>query len=208
MIASALLLPLLLEGVAAFAPVPHAPSSIHRSAATKLSQMFSEESAALEVVDDEGGNAADPFDIYRASDAQKEIAIKDIKTGSGYTVGETDNQLLQIQFTAKFVEGQTKFSPTIKEFDVPSMVFKTGEERCLPGLEEGIQGMKVGGTRCVKVPPNKGCEFIQTIPVFYMFYSDILTVFARYALANIFDLFVHLFYDIKMLQMVINGIGE
>ena len=36
------------------------------------------------------------------------------------------------------------------------MVFKTGEQRCLPGLEEGLKGMKVGGTRKIKVPPNRG----------------------------------------------------
>ncbi|KAL7535257.1 hypothetical protein ACHAXR_009559 [Thalassiosira sp. AJA248-18] len=153
MIRSALLLPLLLNGVAAFAP--SAPVQRYQSAATKMNQMFpGESSAALEVVDDETASSADPFDSYQATAEQKTIATKDISIGSGYTVGEDDNQLLQIKFTAKFVEG--KFTANIKEFDVPSMVFKTGEQRCLPGLEEGIQGMKVGGNRKVKVPPNRG----------------------------------------------------
>ena len=111
------------------------------------------ESGALEVVD-EDSTSSDPFDSYKATDEQKEVAIKDTSIGSGYTIGEEENQLLQIKFTSKFVDG--KFSANIKEFDVPSMVFKTGEQRCLPGLEEGIQGMKVGGTRKVRVPPNRG----------------------------------------------------
>ena len=36
------------------------------------------------------------------------------------------------------------------------MVAPTGQQRILPGLEEGINGMKVGGRRLVRVPPNKG----------------------------------------------------
>lgn len=151
MIGSALLLPLLLNGVAAFAPMP---SGMQRcqSAATKMNQMFPESGSALEV--EEESSSADPYDSYRATSEQKTVAVKDIKTGSGYTVGEDDGQLLQIKFAAKFVEG--KFTANLKDFDVPSMVFKCGEQRCLPGLEEGIQGMKVGGTRKVRVPPNRG----------------------------------------------------
>jgi hypothetical protein len=104
----------------------------------------------LEVVDE----ISNPFDSYAPTEDQKEIAIKDTKIGSGYTVGSEDAQLLEIKFTSKFVG--SKFTANIKEFDVPSMVFKTGEQRCLPGLEEGIQGMKIGGTRSVRVPPSKG----------------------------------------------------
>lgn len=150
---STLLVPaLLLNGVAAFAPMSSASSPIrYQAAETKMNQMFPE-SGTLEVVEE--GESDDPFDLYKPTDEQKEIAIKDISVGNGYTIGETEGQLLDIKFTAKFVEG--KFTANIKEFDVSSMVFKTGEERCLPGLEEGIQGMKLGGQRKVKVPPNRG----------------------------------------------------
>ncbi|KAL7552249.1 hypothetical protein ACHAWF_015477 [Thalassiosira exigua] len=143
---SALLLTLLLPGAAAFAPTPLAPWSVntprHQSA------------SALEVADEEVDIAADPYDSYRATDDQREIALKDTKIGSGYTVGEVENQLLQLKYTAKFVDG--KFTANIREFDVESSVFQMGEQRILPGLEEGITGMKVGGTRKVKVPPNRG----------------------------------------------------
>lgn len=151
MIRSAFVLQLLLSGVAAFAPIMF--SSIHRyqSAWTEMNQMFpSASGSGLEVVEETGS----PFDNYKPTDEQKEIAMKDTNIGSGYAVGAADNQLLEIKFTSKFVGG--KFTANIKEFDVPSMVFKTGEQRCLPGLEEGIQGMKVGGKRSVRVPPSKG----------------------------------------------------
>ncbi len=156
MVQSAIILPLilLLSGACAFAPTPS--SSYARQqfpwTATILYQMFPETSA-LEVVD-EASDSSTPFESYQPTDTQKTIAVKDVKVGSGYIVGEIDSQLLQIKFTSKFVGG--KFTANIKEFDVPIMVFKTGEQRCLPGLEEGIQGMKVGGIRSVKVPPNKG----------------------------------------------------
>ena len=151
MMRSGIVLQLLVSGVAAFAP--SLPISIHRHplpGGTEINQMFP--AAGLEVVEE--GVIANPFDSYTPSDEQKEIAFKDTKTGSGSAVGEKDGQLLQIKFTSKFVGG--KFKANIKEFDVSSMVFKTGERRCLPGLEEGLKGMKIGGARSIKVPPGKG----------------------------------------------------
>lgn len=111
------------------------------------------EASALDVVDEDDAST-DPFDLYEPTNEQKTIATRDVKIGSGYTVGEDENQLLQIKFTAKLVG--SKYTGKMKEFAAPSMVFKTGEQRCLPGLEEGLKGMKVGGIRRVKVPPNRG----------------------------------------------------
>ena len=153
-----LLLPLFLSGGAAFSP-PSSSSTRSSSiqnryqtgTTTQMNQM------ALEVVDEDSteGASTDPFDTYKATSDQKTIAIRDITTGSGtQTVGDSDAQMLQISFTSNFVE--SKFTANLKEFDVSSMVFKTGETRCLPGLEEGLKGMKVGGKRYVKVPPNRG----------------------------------------------------
>eukprot|EP00986_Skeletonema_menzelii_P005725 scaffold2119_cov138-Skeletonema_menzelii.AAC.5 len=110
--------------------------------------------SSLEVVEDESAVAADPYDAYETTFKQKTVATRDIKVGSGYTVGETEGQLLKIKYTAKLMD--SKFTADMKAFNVDGMVFKTGEQRCLPGLEDGIQGMKVGGVRKVRVPPNRG----------------------------------------------------
>jgi FKBP-type peptidyl-prolyl cis-trans isomerase len=139
---------LILSTASAFAPTAIKTSRV------QLNQMFSFEAPALETVPD----SSDPFESYDAtSPSQKTIAIKDISLGSGSEVSDaktSDSQLLQLQYTAKLMN--SKFSANLKQFDTPSMVFQTGQQRCLPGLEEGIIGMKVGGRRLVRVPPNKG----------------------------------------------------
>lgn len=139
---TALVLALLLTGAGAFAPA----SSVQRYQTKMLS--------SLEVVEDETAAAADPYDAYETTFKQKKVATKDIKVGSGYTVGETDGQLLKIKYTAKLMD--SKYTADLKAFNIDGMVFKTGQQRCLPGLEEGIQGMQVGGVRKIRVPPNKG----------------------------------------------------
>ena len=116
--------------------------------------MLSETAPALETAD-----PTDPFESYDAtSPTQKTIGTKDVTIGTGSEVTDytktSESQLLQLQYTARLMN--SKFSANIKQFDTPSMVFPTGQSRCLPGLEEGIIGMKVGGRRLVRVPPNKG----------------------------------------------------
>lgn len=138
---TAVVLALLATGAGAFAPA----SSIHRFPTNMQS--------SLEVVEDESA-PADPYDAYETTFKQKKVATRDVKVGSGYTVGESDGQLLKLKYTAKLMD--SKFTADLKAFNVDGMVFKTGEQRCLPGLEEGIQGMQVGGVRKVRVPPNKG----------------------------------------------------
>ena len=139
---TAVVLALLATGAGAFAPA----SSVHRFPTNMQS--------SLEVVEDESAAPADPYDAYETTFKQKKVATRDIKVGSGYTVGESEGQLLKLKYTAKLMD--SKFTADLKAFNVDGMVFKTGEQRCLPGLEEGIQGMQVGGVRKVRVPPNKG----------------------------------------------------
>jgi len=137
----------------AFAP----PTRTPHPHLTQLHQMFSSEAPHLQTVDDNANNS-DPFESYDPSPSQRTIVTKDISVGSGSTVldasSSSSSQLLQIQYSAKLLN--SKFTANLKQFETPSMVFQTGEQRILPGLEEGIVGMKVGGRRLVRVPPNKG----------------------------------------------------
>ena len=146
---TALSLLFLVSSTTAFAP---APSSRSMQRSHQFAQYMS--ASPLEVVDETNTSIDDAFKNYQCTDGQTTIATKDTKVGSGYTIGDSDSQLLQMKYTCRFLD--SKFTANIKAFDVSNMVFQTGEQRILPGLEEGIQGMKVGGTRLVKVPPSRG----------------------------------------------------
>ena len=75
MIKSALLVPLLLKGVAAaFMPPMHLSIQRHQSAVTNVNHNMFPEASSLEVVDGEASE--DPFDSYKATDEQKIIGIK------------------------------------------------------------------------------------------------------------------------------------
>jgi FKBP-type peptidyl-prolyl cis-trans isomerase len=150
MVCSALLLlPLLLSNGAAFTSVQQS-MSMQRYRSTSTTHLFSTQASPLEVVDSEAQD--DPFNSYEIADTQKTIAFKDTKVGSGSTAEK--GNLVQVKYSAKLMG--SKYTANIKEFEVPNQVFQTGEQRCLPGLEEGMMGMKVGGSRLIRVPPNKG----------------------------------------------------
>mmetsp|Transcript_28118 Transcript_28118/g.57329 ORF Transcript_28118/g.57329 Transcript_28118/m.57329 type:complete len:235 (-) Transcript_28118:335-1039(-) len=162
---SALSIFLIATGATAFAPLPSSHSINSRKATSSspagtairpIQPIAPQLSASpLEVVDETTSASDDAFANYQATEEQTTIAIKDLVIGSGYTVGETsESQLLQVKYSARLLG--SKFTAKIREFDIPNMVFPTNQSRILPGLEEGLQGMKVGGKRLVKVPPNKG----------------------------------------------------
>lgn len=124
---------------------PFAPSS-QRNPIRQQSARFS----ALEVVDENASE--DPFENYQTTEEQRTVEFKDFKIGSGYTVGDEPEQQLVLKYTATFLEpnpgGKFDFSE--------SFVCKLGQNKVLPGFEEGLKGMKVGGKRTIKIPPNKG----------------------------------------------------
>lgn len=97
----------------------------------------------------------DPFESYMPIETTIEVAYKDTFIGSGYTVGEKPTQVLTIKYTAIFIDNDT--TRKVKPFDFSeSFVCKTGSNAILPGYEEGLAGMKVGGKRIIRIPPNKG----------------------------------------------------
>jgi len=108
-------------------------------------------SAGLEVVEDEDVST-DPFDLYKPVPEQTEVCIKDTYVSTtGMAVGTNAQEVLTLQYTANF---NAEDSP---QFDfADNFVCKTGSSAMLPGFEEGVMGMKVGGKRIIRIPPNKG----------------------------------------------------
>lgn len=116
------------------------------------SQLNRQQSArfALEVVDEDAPK--DPYDAYQTTSEQTTVAFKDFSIGSGYTVGEEPSQQLKMKYTATFLEPNPGAQFDFSE----NFICKTGQNKILPGFEEGLKGMKVGGKRTIRIPPNKG----------------------------------------------------
>ncbi|OEU12533.1 hypothetical protein FRACYDRAFT_270390 [Fragilariopsis cylindrus CCMP1102] len=125
----------------AFSP-PSSMSASRLHSATQTTKTTTSLFVGLEVVDDESsGDDATPL----------KVAYKDTLVGSGYTVGEKEKQVLTIKYTAIFIDNDSTRKP--KSFDfAENFVCKTGSNGILPGYEEGLAGMKVGGKRIIRVP--------------------------------------------------------
>jgi len=106
----------------------------------------------LEVVDDDEGAPEDPFEAYQTTGEQTTVVFKDTLVGSGYAVGDEESQQLRLSYKATFLDPKPGYQFDFSE----GFVCKTGENKVLPGFEEGLKGMKVGGKRTIKIPPNKG----------------------------------------------------
>jgi len=81
----------------------------------------------------------------------QELQITDIEKGSGETadVGET----VVVHYTGWLMDG-TKFDSSLDRGTPFS--FTLGERRVIPGWEQGVEGMQVGGKRELIIPPELG----------------------------------------------------
>jgi hypothetical protein len=87
----------------------------------------------------------DPFENYQQAPAQA-LAIKDTVFGAGDTAEK--GKVVTVAY-----EGRLMASG--KQFDQGTgFSFKLGEGRVIPGWEQGLQGMKVGGKRSLRIPPE------------------------------------------------------
>ncbi|MDP2196764.1 MAG: FKBP-type peptidyl-prolyl cis-trans isomerase [Rhodocyclaceae bacterium] len=79
------------------------------------------------------------------------LIIEEIVEGSGDTA--TAGQTVSVHYTGWLANG-SKFDSSKDRndpFDVP-----LGGRQVIAGWDEGVQGMKVGGTRKLTIPPNLG----------------------------------------------------
>ncbi|WP_289033354.1 FKBP-type peptidyl-prolyl cis-trans isomerase [uncultured Roseibium sp.] len=81
----------------------------------------------------------------------EELKVKDITIGTGEeaNVGET----VVVHYTGWLMDG-TKFDSSHDRNQPFS--FTLGERRVIPGWEQGVEGMKVGGKRELIIPPELG----------------------------------------------------
>lgn len=94
-------------------------------------------------------NSKDPFDSYEVSQQQTTVAIKDTVPGTGPQV-QGEGQLLTVAYKGRFLGDSNR-----GQFDQSdNFLCRIGTNSVLPGFEEGLKGMRVGGLRTVRIPPN------------------------------------------------------
>lgn len=80
-----------------------------------------------------------------------ELIIEDLTVGEGAEAQA--GQYVLVHYTG-WLTGGTKFDSS-KDRDEP-FEFPLGRGRVIKGWDEGVQGMKVGGTRKLTIPPEMG----------------------------------------------------
>jgi FKBP-type peptidyl-prolyl cis-trans isomerase FkpA len=75
----------------------------------------------------------------------------DIKVGSGDTAAK--GQMVRVHYTGWLTDGK-KFDSSVDRGQ--PFVFALGAGRVIKGWDEGVAGMKVGGKRQLRIPPELG----------------------------------------------------
>jgi FKBP-type peptidyl-prolyl cis-trans isomerase len=91
--------------------------------------------------------------LYEAANEQgklEKMVIEDIKVGTGDKV-VADGDTVVVHYTGRLQSGE--------EFDSSrprgeAFTFTVGEGRVIPGWEQGLLGMKIGGERILVIPPE------------------------------------------------------
>ena len=79
------------------------------------------------------------------------LQIEEIKVGDGATAAS--GQYVSVHYTGWLTDGR-KFDSS-KDRNAPFQ-FPLGQRHVIAGWDEGVQGMKVGGTRKLTIPPQLG----------------------------------------------------
>jgi len=78
------------------------------------------------------------------------LQIEDLVIGPGATAASGDT--VTVDYTGKLANGQV-FDTSIGR---TPFTFRLGSGAVIPGFDQGVTGMKVGGKRRITIPPNLG----------------------------------------------------
>lgn len=88
----------------------------------------------------------DPFDSYDVLDQMQGLATKDTLVGTGEEVKNGD--VVTVAYKGRLMS-------TGKQFDEGvGYSFPLGQGKVIPGWDQGLIGMKVGGKRSLRIPPS------------------------------------------------------
>jgi FKBP-type peptidyl-prolyl cis-trans isomerase len=80
-----------------------------------------------------------------------ELIIEDLTVGDGATAAA--GQSVSVHYTGWLTNG-TKFDSSVDRND--PFEFNLGRGQVIPGWDQGVAGMKVGGKRKLTIPPELG----------------------------------------------------
>ncbi|MFP5381158.1 MAG: FKBP-type peptidyl-prolyl cis-trans isomerase [Gammaproteobacteria bacterium] len=78
-----------------------------------------------------------------------ELVIEDLVVGSGDTA--TPGQFVVVHYTGWLTNG-TKFDSSVDRYE--PFEFRLGAGQVIPGWDQGVAGMQVGGKRKLTIPPE------------------------------------------------------
>lgn len=96
---------------------------------------------------DKGEDPSFSLDVLAVSSYVLEIEDRTVGGGAIAELGDT----ITVHYTATFEDG-TIFDSS-KSLGRKPFQFELGSGQAIPGWDEGIPGMRVGGTRFLKIPP-------------------------------------------------------
>jgi peptidylprolyl isomerase len=88
--------------------------------------------------------------VVPRSPPPKRLVVKDIENGTGATAKAGDN--VTVNWVGFWYRRRREFYGTWK--DRHSFTFEIGAGRVIPGWDQGMRGMKVGGRRELIIPPD------------------------------------------------------
>jgi FKBP-type peptidyl-prolyl cis-trans isomerase len=108
-----------------------------------------------------GGSNSTPSTVTPPS---APYSATDLREGTGATA--TQGRTVTVSYTG-WLYDPTKPESKGTQFDTSAnFVFQLGAGRVIPGWDQGVVGMKVGGQRRLVIPPNLGygSQMVGTIP--------------------------------------------
>lgn len=105
-----------------------------------------------------GANVADTSG--EAVTASSGVVIKEVNVGTGEAVKAGDT--ISVNYTGMLSDG-TKFDSSYDRGE--PIKFVVGGGQIIKGFDEGVLGMKVGGKRNIKIPPELGYGAQQVGPI-------------------------------------------
>lgn len=89
------------------------------------------------------------------------VQTEDVVVGEGEAV--VPGKQVSVQYKGTLTDG-TEFDSSYSRNSEP-LVFTVGAGEMIPGFDYGVQGMKMGGTRIITIPPELGYGSRATGPI-------------------------------------------